>query len=142
MVASANNIVDLCINKSKSFIYTSALPSVFVKHSLQRIQDKNRKKYQLKLEKNKDHIISGLKEIGYSITSKTHIIPIIIGDEKTTLDFGEFLYKNKIFAQPIRYPTVPQNQARLRISVTSWLTDSEIEEALGIFEKGYKKFDF
>lgn len=141
-VASTNNVIDLCINKSKSFIYTSALPDVFVKHSLKRIHDKNRKKHQDKLEKNKNQIIAGLKEIGYNITSKTHIIPIIIGDEKTTLAFGEFLRKNGIFVQPIRYPTVPQNKARLRISVTAWLTNSEIEEALRVFERGYKKFDY
>ena len=33
-IAAKNNIIDLCINKSKSFIYTSALPSFLVEHSL------------------------------------------------------------------------------------------------------------
>ena len=28
-ISSQNNVIDLCINKSKSFIYTSALPSFF-----------------------------------------------------------------------------------------------------------------
>ena len=56
------------------------------------------------------------------------------------MEFGEFLVKNGVFAQPIRYPTVPKNQARLRISVTAWLKNSDIEKALKIFEKGYKKF--
>ena len=36
--------------------------------------------------------------------------------------------------------TVPKNQARLRISVTAWLSGSEIENALAVFEKAYKKF--
>ena len=53
---------------------------------------------------------------------------------------GEFLLNQGIFAQPIRYPTVPKNQARLRISVTAWLTESDIKKALVIFEKAYKKF--
>jgi glycine C-acetyltransferase len=50
------------------------------------------------------------------------------------------LSDNGIFAQPIRYPTVPKNQARLRISVTAWLSNSDIEKSLKIFEKAYKKF--
>ena len=46
---------------------------------------------------------------------------------------------NGIFAQPIRYPTVPKNQARLRISVTAWLSGTEIENSLEIFEKAHTK---
>ena len=37
-IASENKIIDLNINKSKSFIYTSALPSFFVKQSLERFE--------------------------------------------------------------------------------------------------------
>ena len=138
-VAAQNNIIDLCINKSKSFIYTSALPSFLVEHSIMRIQS-NREIQKKKLENNIEKLSNGLKAIGYEINSKTQIIPIIVGDEKKAMEFGKFLFKNGIFAQPIRYPTVPKNQARLRISVTAWLTNSDIEKSLEIFEKGYKKF--
>ena len=138
-VAAQNNIIDLCINKSKSFIYTSALPSFLVEHSIMRIQS-NREIQKKKLENNIEKLLNGLKAIGYEINSKTQIIPIIVGDEKKAMDFGEFLFKKGIFAQPIRYPTVPKNQARLRISVTAWLKNSDIEKSLKIFELGYKKF--
>ena len=138
-VSSQNNVIDICINKSKSFIYTSALPSFLVQHSIKRIQS-NREVQKNKLEKNIEKLSKGLKSIGYEINSKTQIIPIIIGSEKTAMEFGEFLFKNGVFTQPIRYPTVPKNQARLRISVTAWLKNSDIEKSLEIFEKGYKKF--
>ena len=138
-VASQNNVIDMCINKSKSFIYTSALPSFLVQHSIKRIQS-NREIQKNKLENNIKKLSNGLESIGYKINSKTQIIPIIIGSEKKAMEFGEFLVKNGVFAQPIRYPTVPKNQARLRISVTAWLKNSDIEKALKIFEKGYKKF--
>ncbi len=138
-VASQNNIIDLCINKSKAFIYTSALPSSLVKYSFKRIQS-NREKNRKKLEKNIHQLTKGLKELGYQINSPTQIIPIIVGNEKKAMEFGEFLFKNGIFAQPIRYPTVPKNQARLRISVTAWLSENEIEKTLHIFEKAYRKF--
>ena len=138
-VASQNNVIDLCINKSKSFIYTSALPSFLIEHTLKRFES-NREKQKKKLEKNTRQLSKGLEQIGYDINSETHIIPIIIGDEKLAMDFGEFLTNNGVFAQPIRYPTVPKNQARLRISVTAWLTSTDIEKSLVIFEKAYKKF--
>ncbi len=138
-IAAQNNIVDLCINKSKSFIYTSALPSFLVKHSLKRFES-NREKQKKKLEENTKSLSKGLKQIGFEINSESQIIPIVIGDEKSAMDFGKFLFNKGIFAQPIRYPTVPKNQARLRISVTAWLQDKHIERALEIFDKAYTKF--
>ena len=138
-VASQNNVIDLCINKSKSFIYTSALPSFLIKHTLERFES-NREKQKKKLENNIKELSDGLKEIGFEINSSTHIIPIIIGKEKLAMEIGEFLKKNGVYAQPIRYPTVPKNQARLRISVTAWLSKTDIAEALLVFEKAYRKF--
>ncbi len=138
-VASQNNVIDLCINKSKSFIYTSALPSFLIEHSLKRFES-NREIQKKKLEKNTKLLRNGLIEIGYEINSPTHIMPIIIGTERLAMNFGKFLFDNGIFVQPIRYPTVPSNQARLRISVTAWLSEKDIKGALSIFEKAYRKF--
>jgi glycine C-acetyltransferase len=138
-IASEKIVIDLNINKSKSFIYTSALPSFFVEYSLRRF-DSNREKQRKKLQKNVKLICKGLREIGYVINSKTHIIPIIIGKEKTAMDFGKHLFQNGVYAQPIRYPTVPKDQARIRLSVTAWLSRKDIENSLEVFERAYKKF--
>lgn len=138
-VAAQRNVIDLLINKSKSFIYTSALPSFLVEHSLDKFNS-NREKQRKKLWKNVERLTSGLKQIGYEINSTSHIIPIIIGNEKNTLKFGEFLFKNGVFAQPIRYPTVPKNKARVRISITAWLSKNQIDDSLEILESAAKKF--
>jgi len=139
-VSSTKPVIDLCINKARSFIYTSALPSFLVELALNKLKQ-DRVKSQKTLQQNVLLLISGLKQIGFDIKSNSHIIPIIVGNEQKTLEFGRFLYKNGIFAQPIRYPTVPKNKARLRISVTAWLTKKHLEDALIIFEKAGKKFE-
>jgi len=138
-IASHQNVIDLNINKAKSFIYTSALPSILVEYSLRRF-DSNREKQRKKLQENIKLISKGLREIGYTINSRTHIIPIIIGKEKTAMDFGEYLFQNGVHAQPIRYPTVPKDKARIRISVTAWLTLKDIENSLKVFDGAYKIF--
>lgn len=138
-VSSQKNVIELCVNKSKSFIYTSALPSFLVENSLNRFNF-NREPYRKKLENNVKHMINGLIKIGYEINSNTHIIPIIIGSEKHALNFGKYLLRNGIYAQPIRYPTVSKNKARIRISVTGWLSKTQINEALTVFEKAGKRF--
>ena len=138
-VSSRNNMIDLCINKSKSFIYTSALPSFLIEHSLKRFQS-DRETQRRRLIRNTEQIKNGLLQLGYDISSATQIIPIIAGDEKKSLSLGKFLFDNGVFAQPIRYPTVPKNQARLRISVTAWLSDTQIQKVLRVFEKAHQKF--
>ena len=81
-----------------------------------------------------------LKKIGFNVNSNSHIFPIIIGKEKAAIEFGEYLFKNGIFAQPIRYPTVSRNHARIRISITARLTDNHIEKSLSILENAKKRF--
>jgi len=138
-IASHQNVIDLNVNRSKSFIYTSALPSILIEYSLRRFES-DREKQRMKLQENVKLLSAGLREIGYRIKSKTHIIPIIIGDEKTAIDFGIYLFKNGVHAQPIRYPTVPKDQARIRISVTVWLSRKNIQNSIEVFEQAYKKF--
>ena len=137
--ASKKNIIEFCVNKSKSFIYTSALPRILIDDAIKRFESKreiNRKK----LWKNIKKFSIGLKKIGFHVNSDSQIFPIIVGKEKTTMEFGEYLFKNGIFAQPIRYPTVPRNHARIRISVTARLTDEHIEKSLSVLENAKNKF--
>ena len=138
-VSSQKNIIELCINRSKSFIYTSALPSAIIEFTLKRFNS-NREQNRKKLWDNIKLFHKGLQELGYETSSVSQIIPIIIGDEKTTMQFGKYLFKNGIFAQPIRYPTVKKNSARIRFSVTAWHSKKDINETLSILEKCTKKF--
>jgi len=138
-VASKKEVIEFLINKSKSFIYTSALPSFLVDLAIKRFTS-NREKQRKKLWENIRLMHSGLKSLGYEINSPSQIIPIIIGDEKTALDFGRYLFENGIFAQPIRYPTVKMNTARVRISITAWLSKNHIERSLDVLEQAGRKF--
>ena len=138
-ISAQKNIIELCINRSKSFIYTSALPSPLIEFTLKRF-NANREQRRKKLWSNIKLFHNGLHEIGYETKSSSQIIPIIIGNEKTALEFGKYLFKNGIFAQPIRFPTVKKNSARIRFSITAWHTNKQINETLSVIEKCTKKF--
>ncbi len=126
-VAADKNIIDLCINQSRSFIYTSALPPHIAKHAYLRVTNKqmqHQRKNQL--EQNVRLVSQAIKNAGYETYSKTHIMPIIIHNEDKALQLSKHLFANGVYAPAIRYPTVPRGQARLRISVTAWLDDGNI----------------
>ena len=139
-IAGQKNIIELTVNKAKSFIYTSALPAPIVDISIQRFES-NREKHRKKLLKNIEEFHNGLNEIGLDIKSKSHIIPIIVGKEKDAISFSNYLFKNGIFAQAIRYPTVPKDQARIRMSLTAKLEKKQILSCLTMLEKSLKKFN-
>ena len=133
------DLIDLCINTSKTFIYTSALPSSINQYSLKRFNS-NREAYRKRLWKKINQFHERLNEIGFSTASTSQIIPIIIGNEKKVVEFSRFLMTKGIFAQAIRYPTVKKNQARIRISISGWLSEKEIELSIQILEKAKRKF--
>lgn len=138
-IASENGVVDYCINKSRSFIYTSALPSAFVGHALGRMKS-DREPHRKRLLRNTKAMAGGLRKMGYEIASDSHIFPIVIGQERAAMDFGKYLASQGVFAQPVRYPTVAKNRARIRISVTAWLAEAHVQRALDAFEKAGKRF--
>ena len=133
------DLIDLCINTSKTFIYTSALPSSINQYSLKRFSS-NREIYRKGLWKKINQFHHRLNEIGFHTTSTSQIIPITIGNEKKVVEFSRFLMTKGIFAQAIRYPTVKKNQARIRISISGWLSEKEIELAIQVLEKAKRKF--
>ena len=139
-VCGRKKLIDLCINTSKTFIYTSALPSSINQYSLDRFNSK-REIYREKLWKKINLFHKRLEEIELHTTSTSQIIPIIIGNEKKAMEFSKFLRINGIFAQAIRYPTVKKDQARIRISITGWLSNKEIEYSIQILEKAKRKFN-
>ena len=139
-VCGKKKIIDLCINTSKTFIYTSALPSSINQYSLDRFNSK-REIYREKLWGKINLFHKRLEEIELHTTSTSQIIPIIIGNEKKAMELSKFLRINGIFAQAIRYPTVKKDQARIRISITGWLSNKEIEYSIQILEKAKRKFN-
>ena len=139
-VCGKKKLIDLCINTSKTFIYTSALPSSINQYSLNRFNSK-REIYREKLWGKINLFHKRLDEIELHTRSTSQIIPIIIGNEKKAMELSKFLRINGIFAQAIRYPTVKKDQARIRISITGWLSNKEIEYSIQILEKAKRKFN-
>lgn len=132
-VASDKSTIELLANRSRALIYTSALPPQIILHASKRM-DYNIEKQRKILSHNVKLTRTRLYELGYDIGPGSHIIPIIIGNEHKTVEFASELAKDSVFAQPIRYPTVSKNAARIRLSITAWLSENHIEymiEALG-----------
>ncbi|MFQ5941658.1 MAG: aminotransferase class I/II-fold pyridoxal phosphate-dependent enzyme [Nitrososphaerales archaeon] len=137
-VVGDKDLVEYLINRSRQFIYTSALPSIFASASIVALKICVNGSLQKKLWTNVRNFQKGLVDMGLNVNSSSHIIPIMIGDEKTAMIFSRMLLRDGVFAQAIRYPTVRKGTARIRISMTSLLGDY-IDDALLAFSKSARK---
>ncbi|WP_194896853.1 aminotransferase class I/II-fold pyridoxal phosphate-dependent enzyme [Catenulispora pinisilvae] len=75
-----------------------------------------------------------LVEAGFDLeNSDSAILPVVIGDERKTMEMGRAVRARGLFCQTVVYPGVPVGDARLRISVTSEHTPEDLDEAANIF---------
>ena len=123
---------DYLINKSRSFIYTTAMPPALAQAarvSLQII----RKESQLrrKLQENADYLRAKLQVMGFdTMLSNTPIIPVLVKDPMRAMAMSKRLLQQGVFVQAIRPPTVPAGLARLRITVMATHTQEDLEHLL------------
>jgi 8-amino-7-oxononanoate synthase len=61
-------------------------------------------------------------------------MPILVGNADTALSFAEHLLTEGVYAPAIRPPTVPNATSRIRVTVTSEHTSSQIDHALTAFQ--------
>ena len=116
-------LIDFLINKSRSFIFSTALPPINIAFTKWIIENK----FPHTFEK-RQNMLNIAKKMG----SESHIIPVIIGDNQKTVDMCNILYENGYFTLPIRPPTVPEGTSRIRISLTTEITEKDLENLWNI----------
>jgi len=137
--AGSERLINLLINRARSFIYSTSLPPAAAEACIKAIDIVEYESDDLRrrLWENRQALYSGIRDMGYdTLGSETPIIPVLAGDLNKALKIGERLYENNIFAPAIRPPTVPDGKCRLRFSVTAAHTDEDINcvlETLGKF---------
>lgn len=118
-VACSGKIKDYLINKCRSFIYSTALPpSVIAANltSLDLIKEEAFRRRELLI--NADYFRDELQKKGFITKGSSQIIPLIIGENEKCIRISNELKKRGYWALPIRPPTVPVNEARIRFSLT------------------------
>mgnify|MGYP001428280516 FL=1 len=120
MVSAKKNIVDLLVQKSKPYIYTTAsIPALAkgVSASLDLIF--HGQMLRKKLKRNIELFRYSIKNKGLLLDSITAIQPLIIGNANKALRIAEALKKSGLYVPAIRPPTVPMNTSRLRVSLSA-----------------------
>lgn len=130
-LAASAPFVDLLINRARSFIFSTAPPAAQVAAStaaLELILSEEGRELRKQLVKNISQLRDGLSLARREIT--TPIIPLILGDNEQALEAAEQLLARNFLVPAIRYPTVPRNTARLRVTISARHSEKEISTFL------------
>lgn len=117
-LATSRKIVDYLINACRSFIYSTSLPPSIIASNiagLDLVNAEPQRRYELL--KSAQYFRERLKACGLKPKGSSQVIPIIIGENFKALKFSELLRERGYWVLPIRPPTVPKAQARLRFSL-------------------------
>lgn len=128
-ICGSQELINILIQKSKPYIYSTALPPALVQTTLESINMiMGDKKIVDSLHSNIAYFKKLTNELKININnSDTPIQTISIGNPKTVMDICNKAKQSNIFIQGIRYPTVPRNQDLLRINLTSGHSKKQIQ---------------
>jgi 8-amino-7-oxononanoate synthase len=118
-LAASKLDIDYLINKCKSFVYSTALPPAVIAGNLAAIKLLSEEPYRrARLLESAKFLREGLKARGFDVLGSSQIIPLMIGEIERTVTLANFLKEKGYWVMPIRPPTVPEGESRLRFSVT------------------------
>ena len=127
-LAASRVVIDLLINKARSFIYTTAPPPALAYAalaSLNLIKGEEGDQRRAKLFANVNAVCDAMNlPLGSTLSA---ILPIIIGSEDHAMALSARLLSEGFLIPAIRYPTVSRGSARLRLTLSASHEASQIE---------------
>jgi 8-amino-7-oxononanoate synthase len=127
--AITNSIIhEYLINKTRTLIYTTALPPVIVNWNIYTLKNLSGfKEKRNKLQDIAEKLRLSLQEKGIKTAGESQIVPAIIGNKEKTIRMSDELLDKGFLLFPIRPPTVPHGTSRIRISLTANLNWKDIQ---------------
>ncbi|HSL33138.1 MAG TPA: glycine C-acetyltransferase, partial [Candidatus Limnocylindrales bacterium] len=127
-VAGSQDLRDMLVQRARPFLFSTSHPPAVVaacREAIRVMQDAP----QLleRLWSNTKRFKAELTRLGFDTgASETPITPVMMGDPDTAGRFSQRLFEEGIFAQPVVFPTVALDKARIRTIVTAALGDEQL----------------
>jgi 8-amino-7-oxononanoate synthase len=133
-IASSSALIELLINRARSFIFSTAPPPAVVagaSAALKVVQSAEGERMRGDLRRNIDHLhlrlssdrnLESLERSPHLETAErlpSPIIPLIVGEENAALESANQLQQDGFLVPAIRFPSVSRGSARLRLTLSA-----------------------
>ncbi len=131
-VAGSEELIETLVQHARTYIYTTSMSPAIAeatRASLKLLQQEDWRREKL------NHLItrfqSGCAQLGLPLMdSPTPIQPLMVGESDRAMAISAALEAKGIFIGAIRPPTVPQGEARLRVTLSATHTDEQLDRLL------------
>lgn len=136
-VAGKKEIVEWLRQRGRPFLFSSAVTAADAAACLRAV-DILEESTELveKLWDNARYFKTEMQRLGFDTgASETPITPVMLGDAQLAQNFSRALFDNDVFAMAIKYPTVPQGKARIRVMISAAHSREDLDKGLEVFGK-------
>jgi glycine C-acetyltransferase len=134
-VAGSQDLRDILVQRARPFLFSTSHPPAVAaacREAIRVMQDEP--ELIERLWANTRRFKSELGRLGFDTgVSETPITPVMMGDPDTAGRFSQRLFEQGVFAQPVVYPTVAMDKARIRTIVTAAHGDAQLDRSLEAF---------
>jgi 8-amino-7-oxononanoate synthase len=129
-VACSSLLKQALIQKCRSWIYSTALPPAVIEATLASLNVIQTGHYQPHLSQAVSFLKSELVFHQIPFLGNSHIVPIVIGKSQVAVTVSKEMEQKGFWVQAVRSPTVPEHQARLRLSINATHTPAMIQKLI------------
>ncbi len=135
-IAGSRRLIELLVNRARSFIYSTAPPPAVAAAACAAIEFMQTESGEKRREQLWENLACFGSEMPHLFTSgkkiQSAIVPLILGDSGRALEAADRLAERGFYVPAIRYPTVPRDSARLRVTLSARHTSQQIAALCGI----------
>jgi 8-amino-7-oxononanoate synthase len=124
-VAGDADLIDFLIQKSRTYIYTTAMPAAVAAATFAALEVAQRDTWRRERALAHARRVHGV--LGLPGTSVSPIVPIILKDEARALAASRELESRGFLVTAIRPPTVPPGTARLRVTLSATHEEAQVD---------------
>ena len=134
-VAGSTALREILTQRARPFLFSTSHPPAVVAACREAIRVMEEEpELGERLWANTRRFKAELQRLGFDTgRSETPITPVMMGDPEVAMRFSDRLMGEGVFAQPVVFPTVALDLARIRTIVTAAHTDDHLDRALEAF---------
>jgi 8-amino-7-oxononanoate synthase len=131
-ICGSRVLIEYLINRARSFIFSTApvpAAAAAAAAAIQFVLSEAGQARRKVLWARVDQLKNALIQTGLSLPAvRSAILPLLIGEEQSTVRSAGVLREHGVFVPAIRYPTVARGRARLRLAVSAAHTATDVNQ--------------
>lgn len=141
-LAGGKDVLHFIQHHARALMFSASMPPASVATVIAAVDIiRNEPERRDRLWANVHRMKPALTQLGFDTgKSESAVIPVIVGDRVDVFEFWRALFEAGLFTNPIVWPAVPHDQARIRTSYIATHTAAELDQVLAVFGRLGKEF--